>query len=139
MTKRCFKCNEEKHLDLFYAHPRMSDGYLNKCKKCTKQDVKTNYSTNREHYAEYEKKRWGNPERRRYSQSLVNSNKSRKQTHSAVSNAIRDGKMSKKPCVVCGETKVQAHHHDYSKPLDVVWLCRKHHLETHGKTSYQFQ
>ncbi len=37
----------------------------------------------------------------------------------------------KKPCGVCGHEKVQAHHEDYSKPLDVNWLCKKHHVEAH--------
>jgi len=46
---------------------------------------------------------------------------------------VRDGKIIKKPCEVCGDEKVQMHHDDYSKPLDVRFLCRKHHLELHGK------
>lgn len=33
-------------------------------------------------------------------------------------------------CVVCGD-KAEAHHEDYTKPLDVVWLCRKHHKQRH--------
>jgi hypothetical protein len=32
------------------------------------------------------------------------------------------------PCEVCGATKVEKHHPDYSKPLEVRWLCREHHL-----------
>ena len=35
------------------------------------------------------------------------------------------------PCEVCGATKAQAHHCNYSKPLDVRWLCPKHHAEWH--------
>ncbi len=35
--------------------------------------------------------------------------------------------MDDKICSDCGETKVEAHHEDYSKPLDVEWLCKKHH------------
>jgi hypothetical protein len=34
---------------------------------------------------------------------------------------------------VCGEPEAQAHHDDYAKPLDVRWLCNKHHREHHGE------
>jgi hypothetical protein len=37
------------------------------------------------------------------------------------------------PCVVCGNPKTDGHHEDYSKVLDVVWLCRKHHMERHDE------
>lgn len=41
------------------------------------------------------------------------------------------GTMERKPCAVCGEPKSHAHHHDYIKPLEVRWLCSKHHKEVH--------
>jgi hypothetical protein len=40
---------------------------------------------------------------------------------------LKTGKAKKKPCEVCGKEKVEAHHPNYSKPLEVVWLCHKHH------------
>ena len=45
---------------------------------------------------------------------------------------IRRGKVKKLPCLFCGSENSQAHHYDYSKPLDVTWLCREHHLTLHG-------
>jgi hypothetical protein len=51
---------------------------------------------------------------------------------SIVGAAIRLGKITREPCSICGE-KAEAHHEDYSKPLEVIWLCRKHHFELHKK------
>lgn len=45
--------------------------------------------------------------------------------------AIRSGILLRMPCEVCKEIKSEAHHDDYDKPLDVRWLCRKHHGEHH--------
>jgi ribosomal protein S27AE len=44
---------------------------------------------------------------------------------------IKRGKLVKLPCEKCGNENVEAHHDDYSKPLDVRWLCRFHHNEHH--------
>lgn len=46
-------------------------------------------------------------------------------------NVIYRGKIEKKPCEVCGDKKVQGHHEDYTKPLEVKWLCSKHHKKLH--------
>lgn len=45
----------------------------------------------------------------------------------AVKRAVADGVIVKQPCIVCGDCKSEAHHSDYSKPLDVDWLCKRHH------------
>ena len=42
---------------------------------------------------------------------------------------IKTGKLIKSPCLICGAIKVEAHHKDHSKPLEIIWLCRKHHTE----------
>ena len=47
---------------------------------------------------------------------------------SKVTNAIKNGSLKKEPCF-CGSVKVEAHHADYSRPLDVIWCCKKHHIE----------
>lgn len=45
--------------------------------------------------------------------------------------AVRSGKVKRLPCDVCGASESEGHHDDYNKPLDVRWLCRKHHMELH--------
>jgi hypothetical protein len=44
-----------------------------------------------------------------------------------------------KTCFKCGiektpahDEKPEAHHPDYSAPLDVVWLCSAHHKQAHA-------
>lgn len=44
---------------------------------------------------------------------------------------IREGMLIRQPCEVCGNEKVEAHHDDYFKPLEVRWLCKLHHQEHH--------
>ena len=48
-----------------------------------------------------------------------------------VNNAVRDGRLTRQPCEVCGKAAAEAHHDDYSKPLEVRWLCKEHHEEQH--------
>jgi hypothetical protein len=44
---------------------------------------------------------------------------------------VRRGKLIPKPCEECGSVKAQKHHEDYTKPLQVKWLCRACHLRLH--------
>lgn len=48
-----------------------------------------------------------------------------------LSTNIRRGKILKKPCEVCGESKVEGHHSDYEKALKITWFCKKHHRAWH--------
>jgi hypothetical protein len=146
--KRCFKCLCEKPLDEFYRHSQMGDGRLNKCKDCTKKDVSQHRQENLERVRSYDRMRGSMPHRvaarQEYQKTpqgkaaLKRAHEKYKVTHAkrrkaqvAVSNAVRDGRLSKQPCWVCGE-KAEAHHPDYDRPLDVIWLCQPHHKQAHA-------
>jgi len=136
--KRCFKCEETKALSEFYKHSQMADGYLGKCKDCTKKDAEATRQQKMKdpEWVEKERIRQLLKERKRrqaesgrlfgtyvkprmFRTHWRERNPEKMKAHNAVNNAIRDGKLQPMPCVVCGE-KAHGHHEDYSKPLDVV-------------------
>lgn len=51
--------------------------------------------------------------------------------HRAFRKALKEGRVTRKACEVCGNPKTDGHHDDYSRPLDVRWLCRTHHRQHH--------
>lgn len=55
------------------------------------------------------------------------------QCRSDFNHYLRDKKIKRKPCVICGSPKSEGHHEDYDKPLKVIWLCNKHHRLRHRK------
>lgn len=48
--------------------------------------------------------------------------------------AVRQGFLKKEPCSECGSEKAEGHHEDYSKPYDVIWLCRRCHMKRHRES-----
>lgn len=147
ITKTCFKCLESLPLNSFYVHKAMADGRLNKCKNCTKKQVVIYQKLNREKVLAYDKKRNMIPQRldaikafskteagkkiqRKAQQTYRHEHPDRKHAHSLVFQALKNGLLNRLPCIVCGET-AEAHHPDYSRPLDVIWLCSMHYREVH--------
>lgn len=66
-----------------------------------------------------------------YNRKWRNSNRKKSYAHSVLNWAVRTGAITKRPCEVCGAEPAQAHHYDYNKPLDVLWLCHKCHVKAH--------
>lgn len=139
MKKRCFKCHKVKDISHFYQHRQMGDGYLGKCKSCTKKDAKDRYNDpeSRLRITEYERKRFQNPERKKkvneYQIKRRQTHKGKEGARRKINDLIRSGRLNRLPCEICGDKKSQAHHSDYRKSLDIKWLCFKHHREEHGQ------
>ncbi len=114
LVRRCFKCKCEKHLDDFPRNKYKALGRLHICRQC-KADMDR---INRARSGYYKAKQ---PSKSKL-QSIV---------RSAVCKAVKSGSLIKLPCLVCGSTRVEAHHPAYSLPLDVVWLCPEHHHQVH--------
>jgi len=136
--KVCFKCKKSKPLNQFYKHPQMEDGHLNKCKECAKIDVSDNYRKNKDHYREYEVKR--NKTKKRKVQKFIQckisraNNPEKRKAHGVISKALKAKKIIRPDrCAICGKKDMilHAHHEDYSKPLDVLWVCVQCHQHIH--------
>ena len=143
--KICFICDILKPLNQFYRHKKMKDGHLGKCKKCCrkqarehgqlshvkKRDRKRGILPHRiQAHKKYAKTKRGKERLAAGSKAWIKRNPEKRKAHIAMNNALRDGKLIKQPCK-CGETKVHGHHEDYSKPLEVIWLCSKCHRDQH--------
>lgn len=77
----------------------------------------------------------------RQSKNYLRVGKDTKKKHYARTYAntyLKRGKIEKLPCIVCGDNKVEMHHDNYNKPLEIKWLCRKHHMEHHKKVNNVF-
>ncbi len=143
MIMKCVKCNKIKGSSEFYANDRS-------CKECRKALANSNRAANLEYYQEYDRLRGQLPHRKKLVKKLYKEkyhkpeyskprsmkwkekHPEKRKVHIIIGNAIRDGKIARGPCERCGKLKgVHAHHEDYSKPLEVTWLCEEHHGERH--------
>lgn len=133
--KTCFKCQLIKPLGEFYKHPKMADGHVNKCKECNKRDVTNNRNKNIERIRAYDRERGKIPERKKTATAISKAwrmaDKRRLASHNAVARAIKSGKLMRQNCIRCDSVKTLAHHEDYDKPLEVMWLCQPCHKQRH--------
>lgn len=77
-----------------------------------------------------------------YSKNFQKNNKEKVRAHALLKRAVQKGIVIKPTrCERCsGEfpiQKIQGHHEDYNKPLDVKWLCWLCHLKTHHERNNQ--
>jgi hypothetical protein len=142
MEKMCRKCKDVKPLGEFYKHPQMADGHLNQCKLC-KIAYQKRYSQTEAGKAS-ERRRSQKPARKEYirqnAKKWAEKYPEKRSAHHKLNNAVRDGRIDKPDaCSRCGESDsvIHGHHEDYSKPLDVVWLCVSCHGKEHPEADNQ--
>lgn len=142
MKKICKKCKKEKSVSEFI---KMGSHYCRECrlKKMNDYEIKRRKSI---HHILYQRE-YGRTYQREYKKNNLEKCKEyarKNQKNNPLSSerlrvyyernrAVKNGTLKVLPCSVCGNKKTETHHPDYSKPLDVVWLCSKHHGEVHRK------
>lgn len=137
------KCKECTKLDTKTNYHKRREYYVAYDKKRNKDErrrryIASNYrqlrQTASDRYKSYREKNYLKNRARKIAKQRLDrlQNPEKYKARNAVNNAVRDGRLKKLPCEICGAAeKVQAHHHDYLKPLDVIWLCTRHHGEEH--------
>lgn len=80
------------------------------------------------------KYRKNNPEKvNEYQRKYRKNNPIKRKAQKAVSYAIQKGRLFRpENCSVChNHSNIDAHHSDYAKPLDVIWMCGRCHKAWH--------
>ena len=128
-TLKCSSCQQLLNKSLFNRDRSTKRGFDYRCRPCAwlqkREWRKLNPEKNKASHAKW---------RSKYQKEYRKKPEVKVKTFAVnkVNHAIRDGRLFREPCEVCGAEKVEAHHEDYSKPLDVMWLCKKHHTELHN-------
>ena len=131
--KRCSKCKLVKPLSEYHKHSGAPDGLRYMCKLCRKKDAAEYYVKDPE-ARRRASKRYKDmyPESHRRSEARYRKRNPLKiKAHNDVTHAIERGELVRLPCEKCGNSRSEAHHENYLKPLDVIWLCRVCHVEVH--------
>jgi len=135
MEKNCTLCGSLKPLTEFYK-AITKDGLANQCIPCVKARARIRQIVKKDEIRAYDRKRSKLPHRiearAKALQKEAHDKPERIMARYAVSNAVRDGKLRKMDCAFCGSSNTVAHHHDYTKPLDVTWLCPPCHTRFHA-------
>lgn len=133
-TKKCSECGRELPLSDFNKKRSNRDGFQDRCRKCFSEYNKKRYASDPDRFKrDVARYRTENPSACLGTRlKACAKNPTKRNARRAVEAAIAAGRL-KNPhvCFGCGceegEHRIEAHHHDYTKPLDVVWLCTPCH------------
>lgn len=122
--KVCRVCKETKTLDYFYKNREYADGHMNLCIACQRAYMRAHDQTER-----------GREVQRRKSRRAEARRRDKHNVNKKVLAAIKSGKLIRPDgCEDCGKQgRIEGHHEDYAKPLEVIWLCPRCHKLREGK------
>lgn len=148
--KVCKVCGETKPLDDFPRHPSTTDGHLIRCKVCHNIIRRARYKANPQRGRNAARKwrlknpkqykenqaRWRTENRDKvhdYDRQYREANQEKRQAKQLAFRAVERGDLIRPDsCSECGKECVpHGHHDDYSRPLEVRWLCHACHLGWH--------
>jgi ribosomal protein S27AE len=134
-VKTCNKCGAEKELAEFYLDAKAPDGRRPDCRDCNKARARARYYAKHDEIMAAEARRRQRPEHREknrlYRQQSDKRYPEKCRARVKLHRAVDAGLIAKLPCHKCGHPVAQAHHEDYSRPLDVEWICVKCHAKEH--------
>lgn len=143
-TKICVKCKQSKHpSDFGYLRGDLNPRCFECCRKVGRKHLKTEkYKETHAKYvasgapAEYKKRvrqtEEGKAKIATYVKDFRSKNPEKDKAYEIVHKAIERGDLGPLPCENCDSIEnLEAHHDDYSKPLDIRWLCIKCHAKLH--------
>ena len=126
-SKRCGTCGEVKSSPEFHKRAASVDGLAARCKKCQQAyDFARRDDPDRKAHREAMSPKYAH-KRTEYNGEWRKRNPEKYKAHCKVTYALKKGTLTKGVCEECGTDVVEAHHDDYTKPLEVRWLCAKHH------------
>lgn len=133
--KKCGACGEMKSANDFHSDRSRKHGLASACKSCLNHR-NANYKRSAKGRATAKRYRRGDAGRAaRLQQNKVwrDKNPEKKTAQNILNYAVRVGRIIRpETCSRCGAAgRIEAHHHDYAKPLDVQWLCVPCHKEEH--------
>lgn len=133
--KLCGRCKRMVPAECFHADRRTPTGLSSWCSACARPERRAYRYANHDKVIEWEKKNRQTEHRRaknaEYHRACKERYPERFRARALLNQAIKRGEIVRPPCEKCGAPKPHAHHHDYSKPYDVEWLCKRCHYGEH--------